>query len=715
MRVPADHATIQAAIDNAQPGDVIEIAPGNYAETVLLTTPDITLRGEAAKTCVVSPACRDGIPLTIEQATGVSLSNLTFSHRDTADLDYAREEWPDGLLVTGGQVTIKSCGFGPTAGCGLASESGAIVSMRDCDASDNPQAGVYVVDPGTKVTVEATTARGNDYGFRVFGDATLKLQGVRAENSYSYGAVGEGSDSRIEIRNSHFVNTTGQGIVIANGCQALLEGNESRGNGGHGIQGISGANVEAKGNQCLINRGRGISMEGANHVGLYNNRCVGNGTSGIGCAMLEARAVVVGNHCERNSRAGLHFYEAVEAEVRDNICIENEVGVLATEGCALGDLTGNPCSGNREDAVSWLPQGTIDQDDPAYGNLYGWLLYREDLDKLEARAEYLRASGARDDQGRSHLFRFYDVLREGFQDKTPCDEGAWRALMDRWRRAYPESTTPLVLLAHGAELRAWNALGNGAPEAEERKAFLDGIAEMRGILEEAAELNAGDPEVFRLLLNVAGEERWPEDRIRAACAEGLRITPTYDELLDSAVACYRSDVSEDTKASARLAEWVCKELRNSRGLAPYAMMASYTLCQEYSDDYLQHHSFEWPLLAEGFPRLLEEAPASTLYLNAYCKTACLHDQRDIARDLFQRIGTNEHEQIWDNDEFAEWKTWANGGTLGVLDTVPEEGRPYLYIMFGLGAAFVAINGALLAVFLVYTAGRRRPPRPPVSL
>src|SRR3990172_6967509 len=36
IHVPADHPTIQAAIDAAQDGDVIEIAPGTYRENVVL-------------------------------------------------------------------------------------------------------------------------------------------------------------------------------------------------------------------------------------------------------------------------------------------------------------------------------------------------------------------------------------------------------------------------------------------------------------------------------------------------------------------------------------------------------------------------------------------------------------------------------------------------------------------------------------------------------
>jgi pectin methylesterase-like acyl-CoA thioesterase len=47
LRVPADHATIQAAVDAAVAGDVILIAKGSYAEAVAIDgKSQFTLRGK---------------------------------------------------------------------------------------------------------------------------------------------------------------------------------------------------------------------------------------------------------------------------------------------------------------------------------------------------------------------------------------------------------------------------------------------------------------------------------------------------------------------------------------------------------------------------------------------------------------------------------------------------------------------------------------------
>ena len=45
IRVPQDAPTIQAAVDAAEPGGLVLIAPGVYEEAVVVTTPFLTIRG----------------------------------------------------------------------------------------------------------------------------------------------------------------------------------------------------------------------------------------------------------------------------------------------------------------------------------------------------------------------------------------------------------------------------------------------------------------------------------------------------------------------------------------------------------------------------------------------------------------------------------------------------------------------------------------------
>jgi hypothetical protein len=74
--VPRDAPTIQAAVDRAAPGDLVLVRPGRYRESVLVTRPDIVIRGVDRNRTVLDGQFRrqDGVDV---HANGVALENLT--------------------------------------------------------------------------------------------------------------------------------------------------------------------------------------------------------------------------------------------------------------------------------------------------------------------------------------------------------------------------------------------------------------------------------------------------------------------------------------------------------------------------------------------------------------------------------------------------------------------------------------------------------------
>ena len=76
IRVPQDAATLADAADRIGPGGTIVIAPGVYAEQLLIDTPDVTVRGEDRNETVI-----DGGGLRpygiVAIADGVRVENLT--------------------------------------------------------------------------------------------------------------------------------------------------------------------------------------------------------------------------------------------------------------------------------------------------------------------------------------------------------------------------------------------------------------------------------------------------------------------------------------------------------------------------------------------------------------------------------------------------------------------------------------------------------------
>jgi len=109
--VPADYATIQAAIDAAASGDTVLVAPGTYRENLILTK-GLTLAGQDRATCILQPAvsapnpcpgtpgdplCPGASNMILVRAAGVTVHDLTLDGdnplltsgvvRNGADLD----------------------------------------------------------------------------------------------------------------------------------------------------------------------------------------------------------------------------------------------------------------------------------------------------------------------------------------------------------------------------------------------------------------------------------------------------------------------------------------------------------------------------------------------------------------------------------------------------------------------------------------------------
>jgi len=75
-RVPRQYATIQAAVDAADPGDLVLVDRGVYREEVTVTTPSLTIRGVDRNETIVDGESVRGNGIAV-LADGVAIENLT--------------------------------------------------------------------------------------------------------------------------------------------------------------------------------------------------------------------------------------------------------------------------------------------------------------------------------------------------------------------------------------------------------------------------------------------------------------------------------------------------------------------------------------------------------------------------------------------------------------------------------------------------------------
>ncbi|MFE9814372.1 nitrous oxide reductase family maturation protein NosD [Streptomyces sp. NPDC005773] len=161
--------SIQAAVDAAQPGDTIVVRPGTYRESVLITTPGLTLRGSGDRT-VIKPgasaartenACAkagNGIcVLGTAQNTvdDVSIRSLTVSGFTRSGI---WASWTDRLEVR--SVTSASNGV-----WGIAQQRSTRSDLRHNTARSNGDAGIFVAnsvdEEGGATDTGGTRVRGN--------------------------------------------------------------------------------------------------------------------------------------------------------------------------------------------------------------------------------------------------------------------------------------------------------------------------------------------------------------------------------------------------------------------------------------------------------------------------------------------------------------------------------------------------------------------------
>lgn len=109
--VPGTHPTIQAAIDAAPDGAVIDVAPGVYRESLVLTgiNRTLTLRGnpdDPAAVVVDGSGRPEAVVLVVSSGSGVTVDGFTFRGGRGGHDSYG-----GGLFMTKSAVTFRHCVF----------------------------------------------------------------------------------------------------------------------------------------------------------------------------------------------------------------------------------------------------------------------------------------------------------------------------------------------------------------------------------------------------------------------------------------------------------------------------------------------------------------------------------------------------------------------------------------------------------------------------
>jgi len=132
INVPGDYSTIQAAINNASPGDIIHVFNGIYEEIINIDVENLTLEGQDKENTIIIDSYWSGDAVEVS-ASNVKIKNFTIS--------YAKE---NGIIAENiNNVTIENCNIENNGAYGvyLVASSNTV---SNCEIFENYYSGIKI-------------------------------------------------------------------------------------------------------------------------------------------------------------------------------------------------------------------------------------------------------------------------------------------------------------------------------------------------------------------------------------------------------------------------------------------------------------------------------------------------------------------------------------------------------------------------------------------
>jgi len=301
LRVPAHFTTIQAAIDAANPGDIIRVSPGSYPEQLTIGK-DLKLTGSGAGSTIirapetlVAGAAGTSSIVDIQNGASVTMSRLTVGGPGAGNCD-------EGSLRAGIQVfdgahlelsfaAVTHIHNTPIAPCGRDgqgiriggppfTDSTGSANIRYSKISAYQYTGVAVVNEGSVATISRNVVTGPDLPMSVPTSGIDVVLGATATVSYNVisgnrcesADLGCGPDFFTEFQ---YAGVSGDGVVVT---RNFIYGNQV------GI--YAGGSAEISQNLIVGNDDFGIALQDGTFT--VRNDVIRGGIGGI--AVIAASA-----------------------------------------------------------------------------------------------------------------------------------------------------------------------------------------------------------------------------------------------------------------------------------------------------------------------------------------------------------------------------------------------------------------------------------------
>jgi predicted outer membrane repeat protein len=215
------YPNLQACINAASDGDVLDIDPGTYAANLTVHNKDITLRGSTQAATIIQASDSSQRVVTADSSKGLRLENLTITGgHPTADIG-------GGVYAAGGTLQIVNChitGNSAIYGGGIFLDNAASSlevsgSLIDLNSSANHGGGIFAAGGAEldNTQLASNTAAWHGGGLHVQNGATVLTGGTYTNNHATNGNGGAVNvNNNLSITGSQFSGNTsgGQGGAV---------------------------------------------------------------------------------------------------------------------------------------------------------------------------------------------------------------------------------------------------------------------------------------------------------------------------------------------------------------------------------------------------------------------------------------------------------------------------------------------------------------------
>jgi hypothetical protein len=278
--------------------------------------------------------------------------------------------------------------------------------------------------------------------------------------------------------------------------------------------------------------------------------------------------------------------------------------------------------------------------------------------EIEGILETLR-KGRSEKPSRTYLLsQWYDELANPrFTESKDIPEHCTK--LATWRKEFPKSPTPLVVLAIAHLSHAWDARGTGIAATVPKEGwelFHTRVAEARRLLEQAVALGVQDGEAHCQLIVVAKAEGLSKEETRSLFDAGRKIDPTYIPMYTSYAEYLLPRWHGEPGDIETFAREVTEMMPGDDGLDAYARIAA--TIDRYDRSLLLWGNYDPTLLSQASGVLIKRYPDAPYWTNFAALISMAAQDLVTARKAREMIGDSVEMNVWGNEtRFRNFNRW----------------------------------------------------------